>query len=173
MNDDLIEAVPDHQPMNLDVPYSEQETEDSCAAACLLSAVRYRFPELDISETDLRQKCHCLPGEGTIPRDGLAAARHYEPRARWLEETKIEAEVETALLERAPVLANVELRGLPYAPKPPAGREYWHSVLIVGLDAEHVYLHDPDPAHGGPRRTVDRKAFFSGWPQHGHSAYRV
>jgi ABC-type bacteriocin/lantibiotic exporter with double-glycine peptidase domain len=159
--------------MCLDVPYFDQQTDDTCAPACLRMALAYRFPERDVSESELGTQCHCLADAGCTPNDAFAAAQHYGLPALWLEATRLEAEVETAINEGSPVVAHVELRGLPYTPQPPNGREYWHTVLIVGLDDTRIYLHDPDRIHGGARRTVDRTVFFAGWANHGHSAYRV
>jgi len=136
-------------------------------------ALTIRFSNQPVSEAALAKRCGCLAGEGTRPRDVFRAARRCWLPAKWLDNSNIEAEVETALRAGCPVLANVELRALPYMPPPPPNRELWHSVLIVGMDDRYVYLHDPDPDHGGPQRAIERTPFFAGWSQHGHSAHRV
>jgi hypothetical protein len=171
----------------LDVPYYQQETEDTCAPACLRMALAFRFPEPRFlwsvlawqfsrkpsTEVELAKQCACLVGQGTRPEDVFHAARRYRLAASWLDNSNLAAEVEGALQAGCPVLANVELRALPYVVSPPPGRVFWHTVLIVGMDDRYIYVHDPDPAHGGPRRAIERSHFLAGWDRHGHSAHRV
>jgi uncharacterized protein YvpB len=155
----------------IDVPFFRQETCDTCAPACLRMALACRFPDRAVSEAELARRCRCVKGLGTLVNAVYRAARRYRLAATWLDNTHIEAEVEAALIAGCPVLANVQLRLLPYYPssQPP---QAWHSVLVVGLDARYVYLHDPDP-WGGPRRQVEQTAFFVGWTVHPYSAHRV
>lgn len=157
----------------LDVRYFQQGTNDTCAPACLRMALAFRFPGKSVSETDVAKRCRYQKLLGCDVKDVFRAARHYRLPAHWLDNSRMEEEVEAALKVGCPVLANVELRALPYMPPPPANEELWHTVLIVGMDDQYVYLHDPDQYHGGQRRAIERTPFFAGWGNHGHSAYRL
>lgn len=157
----------------LDVPYFQQETDDTCAPACLRMALAFRFPSKTVSETELANRCRCVKGLGCLVDDVYRTARRYKLTAKWLKNAHIEAEVKTALNAGCPVLANVELRVLPYMPPPPPDEDIWHTVLIVGMDDPYVYLHDPDRYHGGQHRAIERLPFFAGWGVHGHSACRL
>jgi uncharacterized protein YvpB len=134
-------------------------------------ALAFRFPHKLVSEAELAKQCCCLKVLGSLASDVFRTARRYELAVEWLKNTNIEMEVEAALDAGCPVLANVQLRLLPYylPAEPP---QAWHSVLIVGLDERYVYLHDPDP-QGGPRREVKRANFFAGWAIEPYSAYRL
>lgn len=159
----------------LAVPYFRQETDDTCAPACLRMALAFRFPNGQVMEAELARRCRCEKGEGCAADDVFRAARRYRLAAVWLENQRIEEEVDAALGAGCPVLANTELRGLPYLPSLPdvdQDAEFWHSVLIIGLDEQYVYLHDPAP-QGGARRAIERESFFAGWEIHGDSAYRL
>ena len=107
--------------------------------------------------------------------DAYRTARDYNLDAQWLEDARIETEVEAALQAGCPVIANVQPRVLPYYPldddnyQPP----FWHSVVLVGIDDQYVYMHDPDPPWGRPCREIKRTDFFSGWDLHRYSAYRL
>jgi hypothetical protein len=135
-------------------------------------ALAFRVPDQPIAESSLARRCRCRQGLGSRVKDVHDAARHYGLAAQWLANTGIEAETATALRADAPVLANVQLRVLPYhlLAQPP---QVWHTVLLVGLDDRHVYLHDPDPRGGGPWLQVARAVFFACWTRYPYSAYRV
>jgi len=156
----------------LGVRYFQQETDDTCAPACLRMALAFRFPGKLVTETDVAKRCRCLKGRGCRVDDVFRAARRYRLAAHWLDNSNIEADVKAALNAGCPAIANVQLRVLPYylPAQPPRA---WHSVLIVGMDDRYVYLHDPDPSLGGPQRAVERTIFFSGWMNHPYSAYRL
>jgi hypothetical protein len=156
----------------LDVPYFPQETDDTCAPACLRMALAFRFSRRRVSEATLARRCRCLPGLGCLVDDVYRTARRAKLPVQWLDNARIETEVAAALAAGCPVLANVQLRLLPYylLPQPPLA---WHSVLIVGLQTLMVVLHDPDPYRGGPRRQVRASDFFVGWGIEPYSAYRV
>ncbi len=156
---------------HLDVPYFAQETEDTCAPACLRMALAFRFPKKRSSEASLARECKCLPGVGSRIEDVFRAARRYKLKAHRLDSICIAEEVEKALNEGCPVVANVQLRALPYTKLFP--QQAWHSVLIIGIDAEYVYLHDPDPIIGGANLAVRQAAFFADWTIHPYIAYRV
>ncbi|MEW6207328.1 MAG: C39 family peptidase [Acidobacteriota bacterium] len=156
---------------HLDVPYSAQETDDTCAPACLRMALAFRFPKKPFSEATLARECKCLPGLGSRIGDVFRAALRFRLKARWLDGSRIAEEVEKAINEGCPVVANVQLRALPYAKLFP--QQAWHSALIVGIDAEYVYLHDPDPIIGGSKVSVRRSAFFAEWAIHPYIAYRL
>lgn len=125
--------------VRVDVPFFRQETCDTCAPACLRMALACRFPDRAISEAELARRCRCVRGLGTLVGAVYRAARRYRLAATWLENTHIEAEVEAALTAGYPVLANVQLRVLPYYPSSQLPQA-WHSVLIVGIDARYVHL---------------------------------
>jgi len=156
----------------LEVPYFQQKTDDTCAPACLLMALAFRFSHKPVSEAKLAKRCGCLKGLGCLVGDVFRAARRYRLNAEWLSNVRIELEVEAALKAGCPVLANIQLRSLPYyLPGCPKGE--WHSALIVGLNDQFVYLHDPDARRGGAHCKVPRADFFSGWATCPYSAYRL
>jgi predicted double-glycine peptidase len=158
----------------LDVPYFHQETDDSCASACLLMALAFRFRGRPIRESEVSERCRCHKGLGTTPADAFAAALSFELDTRLLDTTSLEAEVWQALSAGCPVVANVELRALPYVQPPDdPEEENWHSVLIIGMDADYVYLHDPHLRTEKGPRAIQRMPFFAGWVHHGHSAYQL
>jgi len=155
----------------LSVPYFRQETCDTCAPACLRMALAFRFPPPPVPEARLARRCRCIPGDGALVEAVYHTACYYKLDAQWLDNTHIETDVAAALAAGCPVLANVQLRLLPYylLAQPP---QAWHSVLIIGLDAQDVSLHDPDQ-WGGARRQVRRANFFVGWTLEPYSAYRL
>ncbi len=156
----------------LDVPYFSQETEDTCAPARLRMALAFRFPGTAVSEATLARQCGCVQGLGSLVDKVYRTAHRNRLAMHWLAHAHIAEEVEAALQAGCPVLANVQLRLLPYyLPSQPP--QAWHLVLIVGMDNRYDYLHDPDPYWGGPRRTVERSVFFASWTNHPYSAYRV
>ncbi len=159
----------------LNVPYCPQETDDTCAPACLRMALGYRFPDKAVSEAEIAKRCRCVPGKGCWVRDVFRAARRCKLNPIWLQDADIETEVRAALDGGCPVVANVQLRVLPYYLPYQRGEQplMWHSVLVIGMDDQHVYLHDPDPSRGGAHRSVRRADFFSGWTRYHYSAYRV
>lgn len=164
--------VPVGSVVMLKVPYFRQETDDTCAPACLRMALAFRFGNPPNPEAPLAKRCGCLPGLGSLVDDVFRTARRHKLPARWLDNAHIESEVEAALKGGYPVLANVQLRLLPYylQPQPPRA---WHSVLIVGMDGRAVFVHDPDPYRGGPHRQINRPDFFAGWDVEPYSAYCV
>ena len=157
----------------LNVPFCRQETWDTCAPACLRMALAFRFPHQrrPVREARLAKQCRCKPGLGVLVENAYRTACYYKLDAQWLDNTRIETDVAAALAAGCPVLANVQLRLLPYylLAQPPKA---WHSVLIVGLDHQDVYLHDPDQ-WGGAYRQVRQADFFVGWAIEPYSAYRV
>jgi len=133
-------------------------------------ALSFRFPGHPASEAELAVSCRCLDALGTQVHDAYHTARRYGLAVAWLEGSRIEAEVEGAINAGCPVLANIHTRTLPYYQ---LSQEAMTSVLIVGIDNQYVFLHDPEPLLGGPYRKVKRVCFFSGWANSLCSAYRV
>lgn len=157
----------------LHVPYFAQETSDTCAPACLRMALAFRFGNPTKPEPALAESCGCLAGLGSLVDDTFRAAQRNGLPARWLDNNRIEADVEAALLAGCPVMANVQLRVLPYylPPQPPKA---WHTVLIVGMDNAWIFLHDPDPYQGKQQvRQVRRGDFFRDWEIEPYSACSV
>jgi hypothetical protein len=136
-------------------------------------ALAFRFPDRAVSEAELAQQCGCLEEAGTAANDAFNAACHYALPAVWLDNSRIEAEVEAALNAGCPVVANVQLRVLPYYSSGAYSPTMWHSVLIVGMDAQDVILHDPDSQQSGAQKRVQRTTFFSDWARRPYSAYRL
>jgi hypothetical protein len=156
----------------LSVPYYPQETDDTCAPACLRMALAFRSPRRRVSEGWLARRCRVVKGLGPADLDVFDLAARLRLPARWLDDSRIEAEVEEAIRDGCPVMANVELAALPYyrhTPPPPLP----HSVLVIGIDDEHVYVSDPDPALGGRDLRVTRRAFFATWQPGRQSAFRL
>src|SRR5687768_12272218 len=98
----------------LSVPYFQQQTEDTCAPACLRMGLALRFPAQSLAEAEVAQRCGCLQGLGCLVDDVYHAAQHYGLAVEWLDNIRIEVEVEAALRADCLVLANVQLRVLPY-----------------------------------------------------------
>ena len=158
----------------LAIPYFQQETLDTCAAACLRMAIAFRFPDESVWEAEWALKCRCLDGQGIAPDDAFVAAQSFGLPVRWLDNSNIGQDIETALESGSPVVANVELQALRYLLQDvDSNEEFWHSVLIIGMDDQFLYLHDPDQAGGGPRLEIERHPFIAEWHRHGHSAFRV
>lgn len=124
-------------------------------------------------DAELKECCAFDPLFGTRPKDALAGARYWRPSADWISDADMESAVEEFLEANRPVIANVTLSALTYYPESPENDSCWHSVLIIGLGRRYVYLHDPDPVHGGPNRRVERSHFFGQWERHGHSMYHL
>jgi hypothetical protein len=156
----------------LAVPYLPQETESTCAPACLRMALAFRFPERAFAEADLASRARCRPGLGTRPVDLYRSARQCGLYPAWLPNARMETELATSIEAGAPVLAIVQLGLLPYC-LPGTPFQAWHAVLVVGLTEQFVYLHDPYPPWGGEARTIDRSDFFGRWATYGGAACRL
>lgn len=152
----------------MDVPYHPQETDDTCAPACLRMALTFCPPHRSFPEARLSRLCGCNR-LGSAADDVFCAARRCGLDARWLDDRSIETEVEDTLRTGWPLLAFVELSALSYWNL--SDLAGWHAVLIIGLDDEYVYVHDPDSNHGGRRQPAARRAFFASWWWGGYTAF--
>lgn len=134
-----------------------------------MMALQYRFPGNTLSEIDVARQCKCVPSAGCAVMDVYRAALRYGLQPKWLDVMSIENDVETALGNGRPVIISVQLSALPYL----HGQSiWWHSVVVIGMDDVHAFVHDPAP-DGGERLSVRRDRLLAAWDSSLFSAYSI
>ena len=118
----------------LNVTHSRQETETGCLAACAHKVLGYLG--IRRSQDDLaRHKCS-IPHVGTVGRNILNL---QSPKVHVVYAQGTLELLRTWLAQDVPVIAFVQTAELPYWD----GVEARHTVVVIGLDDENVYLLDP------------------------------
>jgi len=138
----------------LNVTHSRQETETGCLAACAQMILDYLG--IRRSQDELAQHMHSIPHVGTVGRNILnlqSSELHVVYTQGTLEHLR------AWLAQEVPVIALVQTAELPYWDKVEAR----HTVVVVGLDEENVYL--LDPARDPGVITVSRGDFALAWEE--------
>jgi len=133
---------------HLPVPLVRQATDYSCGAAAMLAALYY-WKAFEGPESELYPLLGTTPKDGTDPRSMRAAAERLGLAARLQEGMTLE-DLSAALGKGETVILDLQAWSDPAAP-PVKWANRWedgHYVVLVGTDAQHVYVMDPSVAAG-------------------------
>jgi uncharacterized protein len=142
------------------VPDVRQSTVYSCGASALQAVLMYYG--LEEREDELMKECRTTEALGTRPEGIIAAARARGLHATLKEGLDLNA-LEAALKEGVPVIcaiqawADSEVSGFSWA----KAWEDGHYVIVIGLDADSVYVEDPSLL--GSRGEIPRAEFLERW----------
>ncbi|MBS2030652.1 MAG: C39 family peptidase [Deltaproteobacteria bacterium] len=124
-----------------------QATDYTCGAAALMS-VLYYYQRYDGREIALGERLGSTEHDGTHAARIAAVAREFGLQANMEEHSTIE-QIRASLARRDPVI--VDLQAWTDDPAHVRWRDAWedgHFVVVVGLDAERLYVMDPATAGG-------------------------
>jgi ABC-type bacteriocin/lantibiotic exporter with double-glycine peptidase domain len=145
--------------MRLHVPHWRQRQQGECLAACAAMVLLYLGERLNYDRLVQRL--------GTSSAGAfffnLARLRSWRVAVEWAQGTLDLLQVQLAAGQ--PVIVPVDTGLLPYwltrADIPDAERVTDHAVVVVGIDAQYVYVNDPD-LEIVPQR-VEREWFHDAW----------
>ena len=121
--------------MKLKVPYFKQEKETNCGVACLRMVAA--FHEKEVSELDLEDSCE-TSWLGNTCSELIHGIEKYGFEAEEVEHITIDYLV-SILTGNSPMIALIDPAVL-YG-----GLEgFGHFVVIIGLEGDKIWYHDPD-----------------------------
>lgn len=146
----------------IDLPYFQQEQETSCVPACarmVLVGLGIDVPEMDL-RTLLQQ---FEQGTGIWDLDKLP--QQWQALETSFAEGLGLAELEQRIATGAPAVVLLDTARLSYWHKPA-----FHAVVVVGMDATSVYVHDP--MYPPAARPIPREELTHAWqPFRGLAAF--
>lgn len=142
------------------VPDVRQSTNYSCGAAALQAVLGYYG--IDKRERDLMDMLKTSQDAGTSPDNIVRVARELGLRAEVRENLEY-GDLETAYRSGTPVICAIQA----WTAAPPEKRAWaadWengHYVIVIGADAEFVYVEDPSLL--GTRGIIPKPEFLDRW----------
>lgn len=145
----------------LPVPDTRQSTTYSCGASAMQAVLMYWGDEY--LESDLMERLHTDPQEGTHPVAMVEGARELGYQAEMRENLTVQ-DLERSVAQGVPVI--IACQAWPDEPPPPGKdwSEVWdtgHYMVVIGTDADHVYFEDPSLL--GSRGVLPRQEFEARW----------
>ncbi len=148
------------------VPPVKQATDFSCGAAATLSLLRYwRWDTYrTTSESTLYEALRTTDRDGTEPEpilEYLRAHAHLEAEYHHDDGTTI-ADLERAVDAGEPPIVDLQA----WRDRPTPWRDTWdagHYVVLVGYDADHLYVMDPSVLTPGPYAFLPRAELDERW----------
>lgn len=140
------------------VPDTRQSIPDSGGAASLQAVLNYWGT--DVQEDELLALIGTTPQGNVIPESLADAARNFNYSAEIRENLTL-ADLEASLAVKIPVIVAAQAYAgndsIPYTQE----WEKEHYMVVIGIDAENVYLEDP--AILGSRGFIPRLEFLTRW----------
>jgi predicted double-glycine peptidase len=142
------------------VPMFRQATLYTCGVASL-DAIMYYWQVYEGTEGALARECATTEEDGTKPASIVKVAEHHNLTAYMKEGLTLD-DLESAVAEGWTLIVDVQAWAL--LPPPVDWANTWedgHYVVLLGLDADYVFL--MDPSTGAHYAYVPRQEFLSRW----------